>query len=82
MCMNDMTAEQLRNHFNREFENKEWPTTYEVSPFTYADVCDYIFKNIDSMMANDGNVFFIELAIGPNNGIIFKNVELILQKAM
>lgn len=79
-----MTAEELHSHFNRVYGMEyQWPKTYEVDAVTYGNCCQYIFN-----WANEHN--FID-SIGPDykrlniamgkvaNGLMFKNVELILK---
>jgi hypothetical protein len=73
-----MTFNELRRKFNNEFALGEWPTTYELDAKTYANVCQYIFDNKgETSFIEIGKDKLIEIAIGPNNGIMFKNVELI-----
>jgi hypothetical protein len=67
------TTEELRRKFNNEFRLSKWPATYEVDSETYANVCQTIFEWA-------GDLGLVKIAIGPNNGIMFKNVELILKK--
>jgi len=70
-----MTSYELR----RYLENiEEMPTTFEVDAETYANVCQEIFNNKKSYEKeyySDG--WFARIAFGNNNGIMFKNVELI-----
>lgn len=85
-----MTIDELRNHFNDNFPAYEkWPTTYEVDHETYANVCQSIFNfqvedNVDTIpltynTPNGHKGYCISLCLGSRNGIMFKNVELILK---
>ena len=65
-----MIADELRVYFNNTFGLGEWPKTYEVDAATYGYVCHDVFIR----MAPQG----IPVALGPNCGIMFKGVELIL----
>jgi len=82
-----MTTEELRKKFNDEFGPKDgWPLAYEVNAETYGNVCQSVFTwaaadNIDKIFRRGyGDLGIVEIAIGPNNGIMFKNVELILKR--
>ena len=83
-----MTANELRALFNESYGiDRSWPKTYEVDADTYANVCQAVFSNKISRgdAARVGNeqagTFYsiLDLAIGLNGGILFKNVELILK---
>lgn len=70
-----MTPNELRNYFNNTYGmNESWPKQFKVDADTYAQVCQEIFN-----LVVDHHGPFIEIALGPNNGIMFKNVELILE---
>jgi len=78
-----MTAEELKLHFNRVFGLNEWPKTYEVDAITYANCCQIIFnwkaKNEEVMAVTSRfNIYTISLG-NETNGLMFKNVELILK---
>lgn len=82
-----MTANELRIKFNNEFGLGEWPKSYEVDHETYANCCQDLFNWLYNNY--EYNVYHIdkdqvfkscEITIGPNNGLMFKNVELILVK--
>ena len=81
-----MTAPELIRKFNTHFGLDEWPRTYEVDSHTYACACQYIINIavVDNRMKifgkGYGDLGIIEIAIGENNGIMFKNVELLLGK--
>lgn len=73
-----MTAEELITHFNRVYGmSNPWPTTYEVDPITYAHCCQKIFDHIKPTKDVMGGTL---IQLGPNKGLMFKNVELILQR--
>lgn len=76
-----MTANDLIRKFNRYGLNK-WPKTSAVDHVTYANVCQFIFESKirnHEEIAFQGNATDIVISVGPNNGIMFKNVELILK---
>lgn len=79
-----MTTQQLREKFNNEFGLNEWPLIYEVDHETYANVCQSIFEYENLLVTlidkHLREIEIIKIAIGPNNGIMFKNIELILEK--
>ena len=78
-----MTAEELRIKLSNEsIVNKKWPDHLEVDADTYANACQAIF---DWAVEQDGvdvsKDFTLKrqtISFGINNGIMFKNVELIL----
>ena len=78
-----MTADQLRNKFNEEFGLNPWPRSFEVDAETYANCCQFVFDNTKiedlAMMTAKEDVLFRIIAIGPNKGLMFKNIELILK---
>lgn len=84
-----MTTNELREIFNA-FGFNSWPKTYEVDADTYGhivhDMIIHKIKNagmftdidmIENGVPRDGKV--IDFIVGPNNGILYKNVELILK---
>ena len=76
-----MTAEELRKKFNRAFGLEKWPKTYAIDHETYANVCQFIFESKirnNEEVAFQGDINEVLIALGPNNGIMFKNVELVL----
>lgn len=79
-----MTAQELRNKLNDEFGiHKLWPKTYEVDVETYGYCCQEIFNwlvghRLPVVIGRDSNYYHISL--GPNKGLMFKNVELIIKK--
>ena len=71
-----MTADKLRMEFNEKFALGNWPEKVLVNAETYANVCQYIFDHIACRVDDE----YYEIALGPNRGLMFKNVELILRK--
>lgn len=68
-----MTTHQLRETLQFKFGIGEWPETYNVDAETYGNVCHSIFT---SRPFTDPDVV---IRLGRHNGIMFKNVELILK---
>ena len=86
-----MTAEELRDHFNNNFNINEWPSKYEVDHETYANVCQFMFEHKSKISGmywdtvengvQKANTEVIAIVIGTNNkGILFKGVELVLKE--
>ena len=89
-----MTAEELRqlinDHGNRYGLEKPFPSPFYVNAETYGNVCDYIFKSMieDRKLFTEWDVnelgkkprseFAVVLVLGPNCGILFKGIELII----
>lgn len=85
-----MTSNELIAHFNRVYGiEKEWPKTYEVDAHTYANCCQAAFEwSIDesrdvifytnTITQKTSHISF-RLDVGPNKGLMFKGVELILK---
>lgn len=70
-----MTTRELTTKLNDEYGiTKPWPDTYEVDHDTYANVCQDVFTWVRRMQAPG-------VAIGVHDGIMFKNVELLLKTA-
>lgn len=67
-----MTSSELREHFHL----LGYPSTFKVDHVTYANVCQDIFNWKITNYTEDQ---FVEIALGPHGGIMFKNVELILE---
>jgi hypothetical protein len=81
-----MTADELALHFNRTFGLGEWPKTYAVDFETYGQVAHKLFTRRDDVTAfsfgeddEHPTVVSICLHVGPNKGLLFKNVELLPQ---
>ena len=75
-----MTSHELHQFFNKTYGiSKEWPKQYKVDSDTYANVCQAVFTQAvvtDNLLGYD----VIQISIGPNKGIMFRNVELINKK--
>jgi len=79
-----MTANELYRKFADEFGFNKWPKTYEVDAETYGYVCQSVFHwasmHQDRVIwSSEEEGELIAISLGPNNGIMFKNVELILK---
>ena len=72
-----MTLNDLVNKFNTEFKLGQWPSAYRVDHETYANVCQELFNTIPSERL--GFLSRVTITLGPNKGILLKNVELILK---
>ena len=70
-----MTSNELRSAFNETYGLGEWPKSVIVDHETYANVCQDVFNY---KIEGDNTKLYAEIDLGPNNGIMFKNVELIL----
>lgn len=68
-----MTANQLRDKFANEFAFGQWPGQYHVDADTYANVCQEIFNQREIKFG------VVRIALGINRGVMFRNVELILE---
>jgi len=82
-----MTTQELKEKFNSEFSYQgigtPWPKTFEVDHETYAnviqDLLDY-HKSQGRIINLSNDVLSIDIYVGPNNGILFKGIELILKR--
>jgi hypothetical protein len=69
-----MTANELRIHLNDTYGvEREWPHSIEVDAETYANCCQAVFNHVNENLFS-GNI--VSLGV-ENNGLMFKNVELI-----
>lgn len=79
-----MTAPQLIAFLNTEYGmSQNWPTDLKVDAETYANCCQYIFNYLvgRDVSVRIGSIIFLHnFNVGPNNGLMFKNVELILKE--
>lgn len=77
-----MTAEELRTYLNLEYGNKAWPSRLRVSPDTYANCCQEVFNWLWSNSSDVIDYGFrgrsFRIRVGKNKGLMFKDVELIL----
>ena len=73
-----MKAEELLGIFNTKFGiEQKWPKSYEVDAETYGNVCQFVFEHTHNKTSSpDENITWAEVALGPNDGIMFKDVEL------
>lgn len=69
-----MTSNQLIEELSLKFRLGEWPKRYEVDAETYGNCCQHVFRN-----AHDIKWGMARIALGPARGLMFKNVELILE---
>lgn len=75
-----MTVQELRNLFNDTFSvgvEGKWPETYEVDHETYANICQFTFDHHQKIRLNE--TMWVDVAVGSNNGIMYKGVELLLK---
>lgn len=81
-----MKSDELKSLFNRIFGLNPWPEKFEVDAETYGNCCQEVFDYIMNhnkdqvLMSSSFDEFAITVILGPNNGLMFKNVELILRK--
>jgi hypothetical protein len=69
-------AEELIQYFNNAYGiEREWPKTFEVSAELYGRCCQTIFDR-----ENDKELAIKLIKLGPNRGLMFKNVELIIRR--
>ena len=68
-----MTADELATYFNDTFDLGEWPRTFVVDAETYANCCQKVFDYVNETLGAQ-----VYLGV-ENNGLIFKNIELILK---
>ena len=73
-----MTTDELRIKINNELELGLRSITWEVDAETYGNVCQDVFNYLIDGENHSRGV--IPISVGPNKGIIFKNVELILKE--
>jgi hypothetical protein len=79
-----MTVEQLRTYINETYgmgDKTPYPKIFNVDADTYGNVCHAIFQN--KMKSSQCNSHFcgctiIEIHLGINGGVMFKNIELIV----
>lgn len=73
-----MTRDELTKYFNDRYGTGEWPARFEVDAETYANVVQAYFDIFSVPYEKKNQLIYI--TIGPRNGILHKNVELILKK--
>lgn len=74
-----MTVEELTKFFNDTWGLTRWPPNWEVDAETYANVCQEVFNRASKYLQVLDDNYIINVVVGPNHGIMFKNVELILK---
>jgi hypothetical protein len=73
-----MTTDELTGFLNKTFgAEKDWPKLLAVREDTYGCVCQTVFEKLAFKYRQNPGQKSIEVRLGPNNGIMFKNVELI-----
>ena len=75
-----MTPQELRDIFSKYgFSDEGYPKEYEVDVETYGNVCQEVFNhhfdNVPTTIHGE-DFSVLEIIVGPNKGIMFKNVEL------
>jgi len=75
-----MKATELIKEFNDRYGITAWPLAYPVDAETYANCCQYVFNKSTHIailgLKNNHKI----ISLGPSNGLLFKNVELLLEK--
>lgn len=79
-----MTASELKSLLQERFGIQDnWPPTFVVDAETYANICQSIFDTkiiMEGLHEIRGGLAEIPIIVGPvKNGIMFKNVELIIR---
>jgi len=80
-----MKSHELHKFFNETFGLERWPSTYEVDAETYGYCCQAVFdwsikdKRVQLFKRGLGDLGVAEISLGPNSGLMFKTVELILK---
>lgn len=80
--MEPMTASELRDWLNKTYGLEPWPAQLEVNHITYANCVQSIINFLwdsENKVLNYYGTHTIAFALGPNKGIMFKNVELIIK---
>lgn len=76
-----MTADQLRELFIKRFGAKDpWPAKFEVDAATYGYCCQDVFSNLEEKYPRANGT--VHVALGSSGGLMFKNVELILERTV
>ena len=79
-----MNATELVKWMNTHYGTQKWPKTLEVNAETYGYACQAVFNHrIKEILSNELRIHtaWVEIGLGPSNGLMFKNVELILKVA-
>jgi len=84
-----MTANQLKDYFNETFGRTiPWPLHYHVDAETYGNCCQAVFNNkinkgVSVRHTIDGKEITIcPTYLGPNQGLMFKDVELLIKESV
>ena len=79
-----MFAHELKRYFNDTYGlDNPWPSTFGVDAETYGHCCQEVFnylREYDNVGILSNGVKVVRISLGPNKGLMFKNVELILEK--
>lgn len=79
-----MKAAELKEKLNNELGYNPWPKSYEVDAETYGNCCQDVFNSTTftdwANITGRKNILWRTLALGPHNGLMFENVELILKR--
>lgn len=73
-----MTRDELYKVLNVTYGLAPWPASIEVDADTYANVIQSYFDIFDVPGFKCEKL--IHICLGPSNGVMFKNVELILKR--
>ena len=72
-----MTVNEFIKHLNETYGLNSWPVFVAVDAETYGHVCNHILKHV----VNLGDLPTLRyVSVGPHNGIMFKNIELLLKQ--
>lgn len=72
---------ELASELSRKFGFNRWPAVYEVDAATYGYVCQALLDwALEHQFPDLTEKFGLKLEVGPNNGIMFKGVELLIRK--
>lgn len=78
-----MKAEELIKHLNDRYGMKDdWPPFITVDAETYGYCCQAVFDYYISKMIKDRlphERMLLSVTVGPKKGLLFKNVELIME---
>lgn len=75
-----MTSNELIAFLNNTYGLKRpWPKKLKVDADTYANCCQTIFNYHGEIFPIDEGIKILSITCGPNDGLMFKNVELILE---
>jgi hypothetical protein len=76
-----MTIQELNRKLQSDYGiEKAWPRVYIVDAETYGNVCQAIFDNMSRFKELSIEGWTVKIFVGESNGIMFKNIELLLRK--